>query len=43
MPENAIGKLQTSQSARSHYDNAPKKVSLVDGGSWANSLGFLLL
>ena len=30
--------MQTSQSAQSPYDNAPKKVSLADGGSSVNAL-----
>ena len=34
--------MQSSQSAQSPYDNAPKKISLADGGSSANTLGFLL-
>ena len=35
--------MQTSQSAQSPSDNAPKKVSLADGGSSANTLSFPLL
>ena len=34
--------MQTSQSVQSLCDNAPKKVLLADGGSSANTLGFLL-
>ena len=30
--------MQTSQSAQSPGDNAPKQVSFADGGSWANTL-----
>ena len=33
--------MHTSQSAQSHCDNAPKNVSLADGGSSENTLGFL--
>ena len=35
--------MQTSQSAQSPCDNALKKVLLADGGSLANTFGFLLL
>ena len=42
MLENTIG-VQTSQSAQSPCDNVPKKVLLADGGSSANTFGFLLL
>ena len=35
--------MQTSQSAQSPCDHAPKKVSFAEGGSSANTLGLLLL